>query len=218
MSEHSLDTSTPSGLFLSTALMGLMAGSANSIPFSGKYIFQTAATHTSDFDNDAALAGGTFNATNADNNAVAELDNFCAQQIPGGMPAGPYRALVGILTLRDQSVGWPFSPGVDYYRPDGVKIFTTDANSQLDFSSGATLSATFTTSTNYRTGIDASTYPWTTYGTGTTAGGCSGFTACTSSGSYSAWYGYTTTNAGSLSYSNSSCNCLQPTAILCVEQ
>src|SRR5262249_7161957 len=150
-------------------------------------IFLTAVTHSTNFDNDATLSGGPNGAANADNNAIAELDNFCASSLPARVTRN-FKGLVGVLTQRDPPTNWPIAANRSYYRyVDGMRIFTTDASAQFDFTAG-TLDNNFTTASNYWTGIDASTYPWTIVGNATPGAACSGFTTCGSGGGLSAWY------------------------------
>lgn len=133
-----------------------------------KLTFVTAATHDGGFDQDAALAGGTFGATNGDTNGTAEADNFCDSDANHPAPAsGTYRALlvdnanrIASITANagDGQVNWILQPNRSYVRADGATlILTTDANRIFSF--GALTNSIGTGANNYWTGLNAD---WTT--------------------------------------------------------
>ncbi|MCR9143249.1 MAG: DUF1554 domain-containing protein [bacterium] len=130
-----------------------------------RYLFVTAATHSGDFDNDAALAGGVNAAVNADGSPIAEMDNFCA--VDANVPvAGTYKAVVADGTHRrasltanagDSQIDWVLAANTDYRRADTTGIVRTDANSIFVF--GAFTNSVTVAVGKYWTGLSGD---WTT--------------------------------------------------------
>ena len=84
-------------------------------------IFVSSSLHHGDFANDPTLSGLT---------AMEKADDFCMQDANLPLDGSVYKALLvdGInrdaVTLTD----WVLQPNTTYYRPNGVKIDTTDDN------------------------------------------------------------------------------------------
>lgn len=127
-----------------------------------KRIFITSVNHDGDFDNDGALAGGFFAATNGDGNGIPEADNFCDTNATNPAPGtGAFKALLVDGTYRIASPAngqWVLAASTAYYRLDATTpIFTTDAARIFTF---GTFTNSFANSTNvFYSGLNGD---WTT--------------------------------------------------------
>lgn len=176
-----------------------------------RYIYITGTLFDGDFDNNAALSGGTYSAVNGDSNPLAELDNAC--QTDGAKPAGNYRAFIGSGSLRrasqtanagDSQVSWVLTPSYNYIRSTGVQIFQANASAILPF--GALVNSVSLAATPYWTGLA---------GDWTAGNHCSNWSD--NGGGNNGTDGDATSTAAA-SISNSSNVCTTTRRLLCAEQ
>ena len=87
----------------------------------GPKIFVTAARHVGDFANDPTLTGS---------NGIEKADDFCMQDENLPRDDSIYKALLIDGINRDAAtlVDWVLQPNTTYYRPNGVKIDTTNGD------------------------------------------------------------------------------------------